>query len=182
MNPSALIIIDQQKGIDHPKLGKRNNPDAELVMLALLKQWRDQKWPVFHVMHRSVNPDSVFWPEQEGVECKPEFLPSVDEQVVEKSIPCAFTKSALEKTLLQKNITSLVMVGVSTNNSVEATARTGGNLGFRVIVVEDACFAFEKPDYFGKYRSAQEVHAMSLANLNGEYATVVHSSNLFNYL
>lgn len=179
---SALIIIDQQKGIDHPKLGQRNNPDAELVMLKLLEHWRNQKWPIVHVMHCSVNPDSVFWPRQEGYECKPEFLPLDGEQTIEKSIPCAFTKSVLEKTLQQKNITSLVIVGVATSNSVEATARTGGNLGFKVMVIEDACFTFEKADYFGQHRSAQDVHAMSLANLNGEYATVVHSSAVFNDL
>ncbi|WP_225318790.1 hypothetical protein [Cellvibrio sp. KY-GH-1] len=28
---TALIIIDQQQGIDHPKIGARNNPDAEIV-------------------------------------------------------------------------------------------------------------------------------------------------------
>lgn len=32
---TALIIIDQQLGLDHPKLGPRNNPDAEMVMHAL---------------------------------------------------------------------------------------------------------------------------------------------------
>lgn len=32
----ALVIIDQQAGIDHPKLGERNNPKAEAHMLRLL--------------------------------------------------------------------------------------------------------------------------------------------------
>lgn len=59
--------------------------------------------------------------------------------------------------------------------SVEATARTAGNLGFDTWVVEDACYTFDKTDYFGARHSAQEVHAMSLGNLHGEYATVVSS-------
>jgi nicotinamidase-related amidase len=66
-----------------------------------------------------------------------------------------------------------VIVGVSTNNSVEATARTAGNLGFHTRVVADATFTFDKTDYEGRQRSAAEVHAMSLANLQGEYAEIV---------
>ena len=48
-------------------------------------------------------------------------------------------------------------------------------LGFKVQVIEDACFAFAKTDYFGTRRTAEEVHAMSLANLQGEYAEVIDS-------
>lgn len=44
-----------------------------------------------------------------------------------------------------------------------------GNLGFDTHLVADACFTFAKPDFAGRHRSAQEVHDMSLANLNGEY-------------
>jgi len=32
----ALIIIDQQKGIDHPKLGDRNNLRKVAMMLSLI--------------------------------------------------------------------------------------------------------------------------------------------------
>jgi hypothetical protein len=39
--------------------------------------------------------------------------------------------------------------------------------------VEDACFTFGRKDWSGTPRSAEEVHARSLANLDGEYCTVV---------
>jgi len=169
----ALIVIDQQKGIDHPKLGARNNPRAEAEILTLLALWRQQSWPIFHVKHRSKQRESVFWPGQEGFEFKENFQPFEGEVIVEKSVPCAFVNNSLDNELKGLGITEIVLVGVATNNSVESTARTGGNLGYTVYVVEDACFTFAKPDYFGAVRSADEVHAMSLANLHGEYATVV---------
>lgn len=175
---TALIIIDQQKGINNPKLGLRNNPNAELAILNLLSIWRRFNWPIVHVKHKSSEEESVFWPHQEGFEFKPEFVPFVHEMVIEKTTPCAFTKTSLEALLNEKGIGSLVVVGASTNNSVEATVRTGGCIGFNMIVVEDACFAFAKTDYAGVPRAAEEVHAMSLANLNGEYAVIVHSSEL----
>lgn len=62
---------------------------------------------------------------------------------------------------------------MATHNSVEATARTAGNLGYETWVVEDACYTFDKQDYFGQWHCAQQVHAMALGNLQGEYATVV---------
>ncbi|WP_245957909.1 hypothetical protein [Marinomonas piezotolerans] len=71
----TLIIIDQQHGIDHPKLGERNNPLAEAVMLRLLGRWRGKGWPVLHVIHRSTEPDSVFWPQQSGFSLKQDFPP-----------------------------------------------------------------------------------------------------------
>lgn len=170
---TALIIIDQQQGLDNPKLGPRNNPNAEKVMLQLLKAWRTAQWPIIHVKHRSSEPNSVFWPEQQGFEFKPDFLPQSDELIVEKNIPCALLKTHLEKILDQKNIRKIVLIGASTNNSIEATARNAGSLGFRVFIVEDACFTFAKEDYFGTVRTAAEVHAMSLANLQDEYAEIV---------
>jgi nicotinamidase-related amidase len=53
-----------------------------------------------------------------------------------------------------------------------------GNLGFDTYLVADACFTFARPDYHGRLRSAEEVHAMSLANLDGEYCTVVTSASI----
>jgi hypothetical protein len=43
---------------------------------------------------------------------------------------------------------------------------------FATVVVADACFTFDKTDFGGTLRSAEEVHLMALANLHGEYAHV----------
>ncbi|OPG70519.1 cysteine hydrolase [Pseudomonas ogarae] len=170
---AALILIDQQKGILHPRLGPRNNPEAELRMLELLALWRHTARPVIHVHHLSRSPDSVFWPGQSGVEVQPRFEPLAGEWLVQKQVPDAFSGTRLEEDLRRAGVGQLVIVGVATHNSVESTTRTAGNLGFDTWVVEDACFTFDKSDYFGNARSAAEVHAMSLGNLHGEYATVV---------
>lgn len=175
---AALIIIDQQKGILHPRLGRRNNPQAEERMLELLALWRLRGRPVIHVQHLSRSPDSVFWPEQSGVEFQPRFAPQNGEWLIQKQVPDAFCASGLEAQLREAGIGQLIIVGVATNNSVESTARTAGNLGFDTFVAEDACFTFDKADYFGTLRTAEEVHGMSLGNLHGEYATVVGSSQI----
>ncbi len=175
---AALIIIDQQKGILQPHLGRRNNPQAEDRIVDLLGFWRRSGRPVIHVQHLSREPDSVFWPEQEGVEFQQRFLPQDAEWLIQKQVPDAFCASGLEARLREAGIGQLVIVGVATNNSVESTARSAGNLGFDTWVAEDACFTFDKADYFGTLRTAEEVHGMSLGNLQGEYATVVSAAQV----
>jgi len=175
---SALILIDMQQGINHPKLGRRNNPYAEEQISRLLNEWRETGRPVIHVRHFSTSPSSVFWPQQSGVEYQTAFLPQDDERELSKHVPDAFCGSFLEMWLRADGIRQIVIVGVVTNNSVESTARSGGNLGFEVIVAHDACFTFDQPDFFGTPRSAEEVHAMSLGNLHGEYATVLATAEI----
>lgn len=175
---AALLIIDMQEGIKHPKLGRRNNPEGDAQLLTLLQTWRRTQRPVIHVRHFSRSPESVFWPEQSGVEYQAQFRPEHGERELQKQVPDAFCHSALEQWLNADGISQLVIVGVATNNSVESTARTGGNLGFEVFVAHDACFTFAQADFFGTPRSAEEVHAMSLANLHGEYATVLSTEDI----
>jgi hypothetical protein len=53
-----------------------------------------------------------------------------------------------------------------------------GNLGFDTYVVSDATWAVDKRDLAGRLWPAEDVHALSLANLDGEYARVVDTSSL----
>jgi nicotinamidase-related amidase len=80
--------------------------------------------------------------------------------------------------LRKLSIQTLVVTGVSTNNSVEATVRMAGNLGFQTYLVADACFTFARRDYHGRLRTADEVHSMSLANLNHEYCIVLDTASV----
>lgn len=169
---SALIIIDMQKGMSSATLPPRNNPQAEDNLVRLLDAWRQAGHPVVNVRHMSRSQGSVFFPGQIGAEFQQRFQPLPEEHVVEKNVPDAFINTGLERWLHVRDIRNVVIVGVSTNNSVESTARSAGNLGFSAIVVSDATFAFEKRDFSGTLRSADEVHSMSLANLDGQYATV----------
>jgi len=182
MNATALLIVDMQIGMSWPSSGVRNNPEAEVAIASLLAEWRARGAPILHVRHISRTPGSPFWPGQPGVEFQPLLAPLDSEHVMEKNVPDAFANTGLERWLRVRSISSVVIVGVSTNNSVEATARSAGNLGFRTYVVSDATFAFAKSDFDGRARSAQEVHAMALANLHGEYATVISSKEALNAL
>jgi len=172
---AALIVIDVQKAIDHPSWGQRNNPSAEANIAALLNAWRTTGRPIYHVRHDSSEPNSTYRPGQPGHDFKPEAQPLPGEIVVVKRTNSAFIGTDLESRLRAANQRILVVTGVITNNSVEATVRMAGNLGFDTFVVEDAAFTFGRNDWNGTPRTAAEVHAMSLANLDGEYCTVIRT-------
>lgn len=178
MNEPALLIIDVQRAIDDPNWGGRNNPHAEQTMAELLAFWRARAWPVIHVRHDSEEPDSTYRPGQPGNDFKPEVTPLPGETVVVKTTNSAFIGTGLRERLQSSGVTKLAVTGVITNNSVEATVRMAGNLGFETFLVEDACFTFGRTDWRGVARTADDVHAMSLANLHGEYCTVLTAREL----
>ena len=179
---AVLLLIDLQKAIDHASWGVRNNPSAEAQIGRLLAHWRSRGWPVWHVRHDSTEPDSHYRPGQPGNDFKPEVAPVAGEPVFAKRTNSAFIGTDLEQRLRAGGHGALVVAGVITNNSVEATVRMAGNLGFATYLVADGCFTFGRADWNGVSRSADEVHAMSLANLNGEYCTIVTADALISRL
>jgi nicotinamidase-related amidase len=177
----ALVLIDLQRAIDDPVWradGPRNHPDAEARVADLLRLWRGRRWPVFHVRHLSTTPGSTYAPEGPGAAFKPQAQPLDGEPVISKSAHSAFIGADLEERLRGQGISVLVVAGVITNNSVEATVRHAGDLGFEVLLAHDACFTFARRDFTGVLHDAETVHAMSLANLDGEYCRVTTVADL----
>jgi nicotinamidase-related amidase len=178
----VLIIVDVQNAIDHHSWGRRNNPDAEQYIVKLLARWRELRLPIIHVQHLSIEPNSSYRPNQLGCEFKKEVEPVLGEKIVQKNVTCAFIGTDLEDYLRTKGYQQLVIMGVITNNSVEATARVAGNLGFDTIVVSDATATFDKQDLNGQCHTAETVHALSLANLEGEYARILTTEQVLESL
>jgi nicotinamidase-related amidase len=170
---AALIVVDMQLAIDDPKWGPRNNPGAEAAIAALIAAWRAETLPIIHVRHDPVEPDSPYAPGRPGHAFKPCAMPQNGERIVAKRANSAFVGTILEDELDALGVTTLVLCGVLTSNSLEATARHAGNLGYRAFVVADACWAVDKRDLRGRLWPAEDVHALSLAHLSGEYAEIV---------
>jgi len=175
---AVLLVIDVQQAIDHPSWGIRNNHLMEANIAALLAAWRYGGRPIIHIRHHSREPNSTYRPGQRGAEFKAEAAPLAREIVITKHVHSAFIDTDLEARLRRAGRTQLVIAGVITNNSVEATARMAGNLGFDTVVVSDGTATFGRVDYNGKYHDADDVHALSLANLQGEYARIASTAEM----
>ena len=172
MRKIALLVIDVQKGLDDPSYGKRNNPDAEANMAHLLAGWRKHKQPVIHVRHCSVEPNSPLRPELPGNALKDEVRPLPGEKHFTKSTNSAFIGTGVESYLREHEISSLVIVGLTTDHCVSASTRTAADLGFNVILVSDATATCERDGPNGVHYSAEDMHNINLASLDGEFCTV----------
>ncbi len=175
---AALVIVDLQKAFDDPRTGRRNNPEAEANTGRLLAAWRRTGRPVIHVQHLSREPDSPYRPGQPGCDPKEEVRPQAGELVVQKSTDNAFIDTGLGPYLDNKAIHTLVIAGVAANNSVEATVRMAGNLGYETYLVADATATADRTDLAGRVWRAEEIQALTLANLQGEYVTVTSTGEI----
>jgi nicotinamidase-related amidase len=180
---AVLLVVDVQQGFDqYNESLHRNNPALERNIARLLETWRDTRRPVIYVQHVSRLPQSPLRPHQPGVEIKTEVRPRPGEPIVQKSVNSAFIGTSLEADLRTAGRHTLVITGMQTNLCVSTTARMAGNLGFETYVVSDATATFDNTGPDGRVFSAQLLHDVALADLHGEFATVVDTEGLLQTL
>jgi len=175
---TALIVIDVQRAFDEWEAAgkRRNNPEALDRIVELLAAFRGGGMPVFHIRHQGTGPNSSFLPGGTGYAVKDEAREMAGEPVIVKRVNSAFIGTDLEARLRGADIKTLVICGATTNHCVETTARMAGNLGFDARLVRDATWTFDRTGPDGDPHSAEQIHAMTLANLNGEFARIVSAA------
>jgi nicotinamidase-related amidase len=175
-HPTTLLLVDLQQGFDAPAWGRRNNPHLEQRASELLHAWRGSGRPIVHVRHMSTDLSSPLRPGQPGNAFKLETAPRAGERVVEKRVNSAFIGTSLEGDLRRAGCRGLIIAGLTTNHCISTTARMAGNLGFVTWVVSDATAAFDRIGPDGTEYRAEQIHAMALSDLHGEFATVVDTA------
>ncbi len=178
MRKTALLLIDVQQGFDDSSWGKRNNPEAESNIELLLSAWRKHDLPVIHVRHCSTEPNSVLRPEHPGYEFKKIAQPLAHEKQFSKSVNSAFIGTGLEQYLRAFDYSALVIVGLTTDHCVSTSTRMAANLGFNVTLVSDATATFDREGHDGTHYSAEVMHNINLASLNGEFCLLRSTEEL----
>jgi nicotinamidase-related amidase len=175
---TALIVIDVQRAFDlWEAAGKRrNNPRAIDRIVELLAAFRASGAPILHIRHQGTHPNSSFLAESAGYPVKDEAREIQGEPVLVKRVNSAFIGTDLEHRLRSAKIETLVICGATTNHCVETTTRMAGNLGFDPWLVRDATWTFDRVGPDRDEHSAEEIHAMTLANLNDEFARIVFAA------
>lgn len=177
---AVLLTLDMQQGFD--QFPGRNNPNVDANVAALQAAWRAAGRPLWHVRHDSVEPRSVFRPGLPGNAYRPATAPRPGEPVFAKSVHSAFIGTGLGERLGREGKRTLVLCGIQTNYCVATTARMAGNLGYTTYVAGDACATFPQKLLAGSEVDAQAVHDLALAELHGEFATVVATAALLRAL
>jgi ureidoacrylate peracid hydrolase len=100
-------------------------------------------------------------PDSKDAEFIAEVAPVAGEVVVSKTTSNAFLSTNIDFLLRNMGIDTLIMTGVVTNNCVESTTRGAGDLGYKVLLVGDACAAW-----------TQDGHDHSLRHMDRNFAIV----------
>jgi len=106
-------------------------------------------------------------PGSKEAEIIPEVAPQGDEIVISKTASGVFTSTNMEFVLRNIGVTSLVIVGVYTDECVSTTARHACDLGFDTILVEDGCTSV-----------TEQRHKFTVATLSNRYVTVLSTDEL----
>ncbi|MFF8381671.1 cysteine hydrolase family protein [Streptomyces sp. NPDC015661] len=182
---AALVVIDVQKGFEQEFWGRRNNPEAEANIAALIDAWQETGRPVVFVRHDSPRAGSPLEPGTEGNEFK-DFVEerrgkgAGPELFVTKSVNSAFYgEPDLDAWLKGAGVEQFVVVGIQTNMCNETTARMGGNLGYDVLFPLDAMHTFDLAGPFGWTQSAEELTRATAVSLHGgRFARVVTTEDV----
>lgn len=140
---TALVVIDLQKGLlGHPTL----RPLGEIAARAgtLAAAFRRAGLPVVLVNADGRAPGRTDHPAREmalppgWTDLLPELGQAASDLLVTKRTPGAFGDGALRAALRERGVTQVVIVGVSSSNGVEATARQAYDHGLNVTLPVDA--------------------------------------------
>lgn len=82
-----------------------------------------------------------------GAQVLPELAPRTDEWILPKPAQSVFPGTTLEASLRERDITHLLICGVTTQCCVLASYRQANDLGFFTLLIEDCCAAFDPREH-----------------------------------
>jgi nicotinamidase-related amidase len=166
---SALLLIDIQDFYFPGGKSELVAPEKAAKNAAvLLDDFRKKNMLVIHVRHNS----------EPGGKINDIVKPLQNEKVFSKDAVNCFVKTDLLDYLKLNKIDSLVICGMQTHMCVEAATRAASDLGFKCILVHDAC-ATKDLKFGEKIIKSEDVHYSTLATLRN-YAKVMSTEEYLN--
>lgn len=177
MNTALLIIDIQNDYFPGGKMELEGALEAAKKAGALLQCFREHGGHHIHIQHESRRPGATFFiPGTDGIRIHDLVAHFEGEPIVHKQFPNSFRETDLLEKLKAWQIERLVICGMMIHMCVDATVRAAADLGFQVLVVEDAC-ATRALTYGGTNVPAAHVQAAFLAAFKS-YATLLTAEDV----
>ncbi len=140
---TALLVIDVQEGMFVPEYPVFDGEALLDKIQGLITEARSSGVPVVYIQHNEepgeqLEPNSFAWQIQSRI------APAKGEIVVQKSTPDGFHETDLQEKLSSLGVKRLIVSGIQTDLCVEATSKRAGQLGYEVVVVEDAHTTYDQ--------------------------------------
>ena len=174
MPKRALVLIDIQNdyfpGGRWTLAGIDDAADNAAKVLAAARKAGDL---VVHVRHEFSSADAPFFaPGSAGAQIHPKARNLDGEPVVLKHHVNAFRETDLKALLDRHGVEEVVICGAMSHMCVDAGTRAASDLGYKCVVVHDAC-ATRDQEFAGAVIPAAQVHAAFMAALQFGYAKLV---------
>jgi len=181
MNTALLVIDIQNDYFPGGKMELEGALGASKKAGALLQCFREHGGHHIHIQHESRKPAATFFiPGTDGIRIHDLVAHYEGEPIVHKQFPNSFRETDLLEQLRNWETERVVICGMMTHMCVDATVRAAADLGFQVIVVEDAC-ATRALTYGDTTVPAAHVQAAFLAALKS-YGTLMTTEELISRL
>ena len=179
---TALLLIDIQNDyFPGGKMELEGALQAGARAGELLQCFREHGGQHIHIQHESRRPGATFFiPGTDGIRIHDLVAHFEEEPIVHKTFPNSFRETNLLEMLREWGTERLVICGMMTHMCVDATVRAAADLGFQVIIVEDAC-ATRALTYGETTVPAAHVQAAFLAALKS-YGTLMTTEEVISRL
>jgi nicotinamidase-related amidase len=143
---SALLVVDAQDSFKAtPRWERRNNPDFEKNVGALIAAYRAANLPVVFFLH--TDSDEGFATDSPLFKLMDFIKPRSGEPVFIKNTRNCFTSTPLQPYLLEKGVRRVAIAGIQMEQCCETTARVAADLGYAVDFVTEATMTFPIPNW-----------------------------------
>ena len=177
MNTALLLIDIQNDYFPNGKFPLVNPLEAAKKAYSLLQCFREHNGHHVHIQHISLEPDATFFIKGDsGSDIHDSAAHFEGEPIVYKHEPNSFLNTNLLDLLKGWGVERVVITGMMSHMCVDATARAASDLGFKVIVAEDAC-ATRDLQFDGTTVPADHVHKAFMSALQS-YGDVMKSDQV----
>jgi len=175
----ALLIVDVQN--DYFEGGKSElykAQDALSNIEKVLMLFREKGLPVIHVQHISTDEGATFFLSgTQGADIHRKLVPLSTEEVIIKHSPNSFLNTNLTEVLQEYEIDELIICGMMSHMCIDTTTRACMDYGINVTLLQDACTTKDLV-FCGNAFTAETVHNIFMASLNGVFADVINTEDL----
>lgn len=177
---TALVLIDLQKGVVGRALAPHSGGDVLKTSMELADRFRRAGAPVV-LVNVGWSPDfkdALRQPVDQPIQIPPGGFPADFMELAEglkkpgdicitKRQWGAFNGTELDLQLRRRGVQTIVLGGIATNIGVESTARQAWELGYAIILAEDATSG-----------QSAEMHSFSIKNILPRISRVVKSADV----
>ncbi len=136
----VLLVVDTQKLITTEEL--YNFVEFENAVKSLIAVARESGVEVIYVRHDDGD-GAELTKGTPGFEIYDGFCPEPGEKIFDKMVNSSFRGTGLLEYLKDKNVKTIVVVGLQTDYCIDATIKCGFEHGFKMVVPENANSTFD---------------------------------------